>query len=318
MRATIRDSGAIGAISPPNLIGYLRARGWTRYSEASGLFTVWHNPTHPDAEVVVPLRREAGDFIARLSDVLAELEAAEARSQIDILRDILNSGFDIIRLAERSSDTSNGTIRIHQGVVLFEEAREMLMAAACASVKPRPVFHSRKPAQAREYMEEARLGQTEQGSFVLTILSPVAPQLTPYGEDSLFPEEPFPRKVIQTLVRAVNLTVRAAEQAVSAPEPDFQPFEAAVSEGVSANLCEAISHLFKFNPESILISSSWAVNRPAPAAAPQQTLIARDLVPTIAEAARIFRAHDTLDNYLVKGFVVNWNELGRNQEGRQS
>lgn len=304
MKAIVRDIDAIGAVSPLNFLGYLRSRGWIRYSEVSGVFTVWHHPNNPTAEVLVPLKSDARDFIARVSDALAELEQVEARSQIDILRDILNSGFDLVRLAAKSFGTNDGTIRVQEGVALYEGALDMLMAAACATVKPQAVFHSRKPNQANEFMQEARFGQTEQGSFVLTILSPVGPQLTPYGSDDLFPEEPFERKVIQTLARAVARTVSAAEKAFSAQTPNFEPFQAAVSEGVSANLCEAIARLFKFNPEAILLTTSWAVNRPPPAITPDKTIINKDVVPAIEQAASIFRARDTLESYVIKGFVV--------------
>ena len=317
MKATIRDSEVIGAVRPPNMVGYLRARGWQHYSERKGVFSVWQHPDYPDAEVVIPLKRESGDFITRLSDALVELEAVEVRSQIDILRDILNSGFDIVRLAAKSSDTSGGSIRIEEGVALFGEAREMLMAAACATVKPSPVFHSRKPPQANDYMREARLGQTEQGSFVLTILSPVAPQLNPYGEHELFPDEPFERKVIKTFTQAMFLTVSAAEQAATAPQPNFEPFQAAVSQGVSANLCEAIFRLFKVgDPVSISVSTSWALNRPVPESVPHRTLITRDVAPIIGEAARIFRARDSLDGYHIQGSVVKLERGNTDDEGR--
>ncbi|MDB5612903.1 MAG: hypothetical protein JWQ22_556, partial [Devosia sp.] len=234
---------------------------------------------------------------------------AEGRSQIDIIRDLLNSGFDLVRLAARSENTSSGSIKIDEGIQLFEYAREIMMASACAAVRPRAVFHARKPQQANEYMEKARLGQTEHGSYVLTILSPVAPQLNAYSDTSLFPDEPFERQVMRTLTRAVGKAVDAAEQA--ATHRDFSPFQDAVSEGVSANLCEAMAGLFKIGEATeIGLSVAWAQNRPAPSNAPSSILITRDVVPAIAEAARIFRATDTLEAYLVQGPVVKLERSG--------
>ena len=117
---------------------------------------------------------------------MRELETVEDRSQLDILRDLYNSGFDVVRLAALSPNSEDGTVRIEDGVQLFERARDILLAAACATVRPQPVFHSRKPQQATEYMRKARLGQTEHGSYVLTLLSPVAPQLSVHSESDLF------------------------------------------------------------------------------------------------------------------------------------
>lgn len=302
MKALITDQEAILSLSPLSVIGYLRAKGWRRYSETAGKFSVWINDESPDAELVIPYKR-ASDFVDLLSSVLRELEIAEGRSQLDIIRDLLNSGFDVVRLAAKSPDAAGGSIRIDEGLTLFEQAREMLMAAACATIKPRSVFHARKPQQANEYMDSARLGQTEHGSYVLTLLSPVAPQLNAYSETSLFPEEPFERQVVRTLSRSMSLTVDAAAEASASGS--FEPFQSAVSGGVSANLCEAVTRLFKVGDRStIALSVAWAQNRPAPNDAPSKVIISKDVVPAISEAARLFRATDTLEDRLVQGPVV--------------
>jgi hypothetical protein len=306
MKATIKDVAAIAALKPLNIIGYLRAHGWEKFSEQQGRFSVWSHPDYREAEIVVPLKREASDFITRLADILSELELAEQRSQLDILQELINSGFDVVRLAAQASGTNDGTIRLDDGVSLVSHARDMLLSSACATVQPRPVFHARKPNQATDYMAKARLGQTEHGSYVLTILSPVAPQLNPSSETGLFPEDPFERRVITTLTRSVNLAVEAASQ------PDFAPFQNAVSHGVSANLCEAISGFFKIgDPASIALSVAWSQNRPTPANAATRVIISSDVIPTIEEAARMFRARDTLEDYLVEGTIIKLERAGQ-------
>jgi hypothetical protein len=306
MKASIKDELAIRAIWPLNAIGYLRAHGWQKFGGApEARFSVWHHPAHPDAEILVPVDRNARDYVLLLRDVLTELEAVEHRSQLEILRDLYNSGFDVVRLAARSSRTADGTVDLDEGVLLFERARDTLYAAACAAVKPQAVFHSRRPQQATEYMRKARLGQTEQGSYVLTLLSPVAPQLNLHSDTDLFPEEPFERRVVQTLARSVRLAVSAAENALTAATPNFRPFQDAVAGGVSANLCEGIAGFFsESDPASVELSVAWALNRPVPNEVPSLVRINSDLIPTLQEAARLFRAYDKLENYEIKGPVI--------------
>jgi len=317
MKALIQDAAAIAAIRPLNIIGYLRSHGWAKFSEVVGKFSVWENTHFPDAEVVVPLRREASDFVQRLGDVLKELSAAEGRSQLEILKDLVNSGFDVIRLGVRAPNTDSGTVKIDEGVKLFGEAREILLAAACSAVRPRAVFHSRKPQQALDYMGSARLGQTEHGSFVLTVLSPVAPQFNAFSDTDLFPEEPFERQVVKTLALGVQTTVMAAEQSALATEDNFRPFQEAVNLGVSANLCEGIAGLFMFGDQStISISIAWAQNRPMPEGVPSRAIITSDIVPTISEAARIFRARDALEDYVITGPIVKLERPEGQEQGR--
>jgi hypothetical protein len=231
------------------------------------------------------------DYVLLLREALQELETVEKRSQLEILRDLYNSGFDVVRLAAQSSRTADGTVDIDEGVLLFERARDTLYAAACATVKPQAVFHSRRPQLATEYMRKARLGQTEQGSYVLTLLSPVAPQLTFHSDTDLFPEEPFERRVIQTLARSVRLAVGAAESSATATTPDFRPFQDAVIGGVSANLCEGIAGLFTAtDPASVELSIAWALSRPAPNEVPSRVRISSRNVSTILrQSCLVFR-----------------------------
>ena len=306
MKASIKDEQAIGAIRPLNAIGYLRAHGWERYGDNSERpFSVWHKASHPNSEILIPVDRAMSDYVLLLREALQELEVVENRSQLEILRDLYNSGFDVVRLAAQSSRTADGTVDIDEGVLLFERARDTLYAAACATVKPQAVFHSRRPQQAIEYMRRARLGQTEQGSYILTLLSPVAPQLTLHSDTELFPEEPFERRVVETLAHSVRLAVGAAARAATATNPDFRPFQEAVAGGVSANLCEGIAGLFSTSEAtSVELMISWALNRPTPNEIPSRVHISSDLIPTLQEAARLFRAYDRLENYEIKGPVI--------------
>ena len=306
MRAVVKDTAAIAALRPSNIISYLRSRGWGKFNERQGQFSVWSHINYPDAEVVVPLKREASDFVTRLAEILQELEDAENRSQLDILADLAIIGFDVVRLSAQANGTDDGTVRIDDGVALISHARDLLLSSACAAVQPRPVFHARKPTKATDYIGRTRLGQTERGSYVIAILSPVAPQLTSYSEGDLFPEEPFERRVITTLARSVNLAVEVASDA------DFQPFKNAVAQGVSANLCEAISGLFKIgDPVSVSISVTWSGNRPAPANIVSRTMISNDVIPTIEEAARNLRAREPLEDYLVEGTIIKLERTGQ-------
>lgn len=315
MKAIVKDAAAIASLKPINLIGYLKARGWQKYSEVSGIYSVWHNPNFSDAEILIPFRRDAADFVTRLSEVISELELVENRSQIEIIKDLHNSGFDIVRLRAQVRSASDGTIKLDDGVIMFTQAKESVLAAACATIQPRAYYHARKPQQANEYMDRVRLGQTEHGSYVLTILSPVAPQLAAHSDTDLFPEDPFERKVVMTLSRSINLVVDAAQRANI--EQNFEPFQEAVSQGVSANLCEAIAGLFKIDEARAFdVSVAWAQNRPESTGIPIRTLLSDDIVPTIEEAARLFRARQTLDDYLVEGTVIKLERGDREPTGK--
>src|SRR5205807_2402444 len=127
------------------------------------------------------------------------------------------------------------------GVHMVQGARELALAAACAAVRPRALYTSRKPQEAVNYVAGLRMGQTEEGSFVLTIQSPVPPRSQSKLFEDLpepFGEEPFERRAVLTLATALSTVRRAVMTA--AVSGDFQPFQDAIPAGVSANLCDAL------------------------------------------------------------------------------
>ena len=72
---------------------------------------------------------------------------------------------------------NNGSVLLDEGVELVSQAREMLLAAACATTTPQPVYRAGANRKAGEYMKRVRLGQTEHGSFAVTLMAPVPPML---------------------------------------------------------------------------------------------------------------------------------------------
>ena len=112
-----------------------------------------------------------------MGDLLQVLAAMEGRSQLQILRDLQVMGADVIRLRLVDAELADATVPLNEGAVFIERARDLMLAVACAAVTPRASYPSRKPGQAIDYIRKARLGQTEPGSFIVTILSPVPPSL---------------------------------------------------------------------------------------------------------------------------------------------
>ena len=196
MNATIRDKSVLEAIRPMEAAAYLRANGWTVAKEEPGKFSVWNKSANSDEpfEVVLLLDRHYRDFALRMSDLLQTLQIVEQRSELDILSDIQTASADVVRVRFRQPEMEDGAIALCQGLALLENARELMLAAACATVEPRVYFATRKPDRAKEYVSQLRLGQSETGSYVLRILSPVAPRLTAeQGGIPGEPESPFTR-----------------------------------------------------------------------------------------------------------------------------
>ena len=170
MRVRISDKQALLSISPAQLMAYLRSKGARQVDEFSGKATVW---SYGDEELLVPLATRFADYAARMADILAVLEQMEERSQLQILHDLQYSDFDIIRVKISSEDSRNGSFNFVRSLDFITKMRELLLAAACAAATHKQHYTGRKPDKAIRFINNVRFGQTEQGSFVLQLLSPV-------------------------------------------------------------------------------------------------------------------------------------------------
>jgi hypothetical protein len=137
-------------------------------------------------------------------------------------------------------------------------------------------------------MRRVRLGQTEHGSFVVTLMAPVPPTLQPLLDETWgsFDDEPMERQVTRRLVEALEASRNAVELAHSGD--GTSAFESAISSGVSANMCEAVAKLID-QSEGLEISVSWARTRPTPEARRKIAFSESDAA-VLKEAARAFRA----------------------------
>lgn len=320
MKATVRDIDTLKSVQPLEFAAYLRANGWQEYEHVPERVSVWSldNGSNGGYEILLPLRRDFRDFVSRIGEALQTLEVAEQRSQLEILQELGTASADIVRVRVNPSDAASGSILLDSGVDLFQRAREMMLAAACAAVEPRIQYQTRKFNKATEYLSKVRVGQTERGSYVVNLLSRVAPNLeatTPLPTDNvttLFPTEPFDttdpfeRTVTKTLADALEATRTAAEYSAATGTIDY--FNQAVAKGVSANLCEAIVGMSESGGgQGLEIGLRWAPARPARDNAPVNVSFSADTMPIIEEAARIFRKTPTQEGFEVEGYVVTLN-----------
>lgn len=316
MKVDIRDASVLQRLRPFDVVSYLRATGWRR-GGGEARATIWLRDGDEPAEILVPEDRGLADFAARMADVLETLALVERRSQLEILHDLTIAGHDVIRLRANAGDSGDGTIAIDAGTELIDNARDMLLAAAAATAERRSYFPTRKPAIAMDYMDRVRLGQTEFGSYVVTLLSPVSPSLSSTAQQDLgLMEPPYERKVTMTLARALDALRRAAADAASTGTD--ASFQSAVEDGVTANLCSAIAGMTEQlgNAAELEIGLSWSPARPLTHDAPAKVRFGSDAAPLLREAARIMKDASPIEDYKVVGLVVGLKQRPEETQGR--
>jgi hypothetical protein len=313
MKTQITDKEVLTGVKFLDLDLYLRGKGWTEAQKIENRSVSF--VMGADYEVTVPLTREIGDYSRRIADVLYTLEKAESRSQQEILGDISAVMMDVIRIRVGNGELFEGQIPLEEGVQIVEKARELLLSAACSAVQPKIIYQKRKPDDAMRYLKRVKLGQTERGSFTVTLHSPITPVLAHPQQGDLFDGAPFERRVSTMLMKGLAAARTAVENAHD--EQGIAAFSSRVNDGVSANLCDAIVGLMSYGDieREAHIGINWASSRPNREMAAMPPLrFTPDFIPFLSEAVRFFKDTEPYEDFSVMGSVVR---LDR-QEGAQS
>lgn len=296
MRVDIRDREALIGVSPGALSAYARAFGWIkaeRYGDHSDVYASAELP-----EIILPRHQRLADYASVVSQLIEVFAKAADTDQLVLYRDLVTADRDVLRV--RAPDSEAGSVSVSDGVTLMHGARDMLLSAACSLSNPQPLYRTGANKEASEYLKQVRMGQTEHGSFVITLLSPVVPPPMQLGlvADWQYDDDPIERRITRRLVSALAAVREATEVTVAG---DADAFSGAIEHGVSANLCEALVSVMEPFRE-IDVAVTWARTRPAPQARDVVRFAGSD-APILREAARTFRSREPQPDIILVGFV---------------
>ena len=249
------DDSILSRITPNSLGAYAVAQGWhvlEQYGDRGQIYALDSNTP----SIIVPGSSDFEEYTQVLRQIIEVFANAEDRDELSVLRDLTLADVDQVRLriADRDGD---GSIPLGAGITLIEQSRSILRAAARSAQRPRPAFRGRISGVVINYIRSVRLGQTEQGSYVVNLLSPVPNPMS----SRLHDVEPFARRVTRGLASGLQAT----RESLSILNGHYAArwFEDAVRDGVSANLSDAVARILKSsNGTGLDISVSWALTRP--------------------------------------------------------
>ena len=295
MKVSIRDTDALRAVSPAALSAYARAAGWSpqeRYRVHSDIYVGEARP-----EIIVPRTVRLGDYASVVSRLIETFAQVSGQDELTVYRSLVIADRDVVRV--RAAESDDGSVTLNQGADLIGGARDMLLSVACSLRDPRPVYRAGANREAAELLKRVRLGQTDQGSFVVTLLTPVVPPPMP----ALLPDPddlnaPIERRMTRRLVEALSAARGAVERTAAGEEGAFGE---SVASGVSANLCEALARIIEPFP-TLDVGVSWARTRPMTASGTVARFGWADTA-VLREAARSFRDRAPRPDVRLHGFV---------------
>lgn len=210
-----------------DIASYLVAKGWHRDPREWHRSSVW-SAGPGDYELLLPYRDGLGDGAARIRDILHCLASHEGRSPEEIAAEIAGPLLDSQFFRTRSGDHEPGYTSLVAGADAVAGVLTLLRVVARTTIQgPHYAFAGRYPDAVPEFLRGVELGPTRPGSYVIETRVPATP-----GGD-----------VTGLAGRAVVSQMHEAVQAAhgSLLDGSITAFDDAVTAGVSANLCLALS-----------------------------------------------------------------------------
>jgi len=314
MIAAIKDMNVLRAVNTLSIHAYLKSQGWSREDDLGERGVIYQSES--GVEVFAPGSDKLGDYAESVEAVLSAIASSEDRDELAVLRDLATSDRDLLRFRAPQAD-DDGSIDLNTGVDLVQQSRDALLAAACSTVSAQRYYRSGSNTKANDYLKTVKLGQTEKGSFVITLYSPVPPQLET-GQQTLWPEqdlatEPFGRQVTRTLANAVDSLISAIAEVGRGA--DIGAFERAVTRGVSANLCASIAR-FVAQGQGLDFSLTWARTRPSSTEPRHRAVFSPSDAEVLGEAARVLKNKGSFNNEVLEGVFTGLNRDISSVNGR--
>lgn len=296
MKAHIQDRAALNAISPAAMSAYARASGWTKiadYGKHSDVYSAEGKP-----ELILPRNQNLADYMNVVSHVIRVFAETGDIDELVLYRELITADRDVVRIQAKTDD-AGGSVAVGDGVNLLHGAREMLLAAACSLKTPKRLYRAAANQEATNFVNSVRLGQTDQSSYVINLLTPtIAPPLQKTLGPEFGSDDPLERRVTKRLAQALDATREATDRTVAGGGGSFVE---AVGRGVSVNLCEALVELISSFPQ-LDTSIVWARTRPMKSLRQVVRFSSHD-APILSEAARTLRERKPELDVRIVGFV---------------
>jgi hypothetical protein len=248
-------------ITPAQVASYLLSKGWEHDGERRGA-DVWRLSSR--ARVLVPPSFEYADDAEILHETMQRIAACEDRPLGAVTLDIAEPNVDA-QYFRTYPDTPSGTIPLLSGVKATRSIHTLMRSAADTVEKgPHLLVTGHSSSIVNTFLHRVLLGAAAPGSYVLTARVPTGVLLPETLDGS---GEFSGRAVVKQLHVAVTAAHRAARVVIErrriAPESPLAAFSDLLTQGVTANLCQALGDLGgESRDRPFDIGFTWARSEP--------------------------------------------------------
>lgn len=251
-----------GKISSLAFAKYLKETGWTQYKTKREEIRIFQlNVNNELQQITIPMQKELRDYNQAMYDAVTVLASVEKKSIEQVMLYLLNPNTDIIKIRLAKEGMESGNILFDDAIKLYDNAKKLLAATAQDIINPKK-YHTGRPEEVvQKFLSGCRFGQTEIGSYIVSVVCPFAElsQLEGYQQLSIFSDEEtcansLTRKVTYKLMENIY-TIKSR---IDSGENNSL-FSEAEEMKISANFYEALNGLnLDANNVKVEFKADWS------------------------------------------------------------
>lgn len=142
-------------------------------------------------QVTVPLDKNLRDYKNTMYDAICKVAYIEGKSVEQLMLYLLNPNTDILKIRLDKKEVESGNIILDDAIQLYDNAKKLLAATALDIINPKKVHLGRIDESVQKFLSQCRFGQTEIGSYVVSVVCPFAElsDVDGYRQLSIFSDE---------------------------------------------------------------------------------------------------------------------------------
>lgn len=250
-------------ISPLAVAKYLRDTGWKEFETKREYVKIYQFITDSEEfyQVQIPMDKELSDYKEVMFNSIEQIALVEEQSTERLMLYLLNPNTDILKIRLQKGDIQGGSLSFDDAINLYGNAKKLIAATAQDVIRPQKYHQGRQDEAVAAFVNNCKFGQTEIGSYVISIVCPFAEldESEEYKQLSFFSEE---EQCANSLTRRVTNRIMQNVTTIK-KNIDNGKLEALLSDDVtpliSANFYEALAGMnLNAVDTTIEFSAQWS------------------------------------------------------------
>jgi len=194
-------------------------------------------------QVTIPLDKKLRDYKNAMYDSVCKIAYVEKKSVEQLMLYLLNPNTDILKIRLDKKEVETGNIMFDDAIQLFDNAKKLIAATALDVINPKKIHYGRIDEPVQKFLSQCRFGQTEIGSYVVSVICPFVdfPKTEGYKKlNAFFDEEQYAYSLTREVINRLMTNVATIKREID--DGNLQSL-ANYDSPISSNFYEALSGL---------------------------------------------------------------------------